>query len=54
MSYPSGMLSRGGHRARGGRLAARGMAEELAKPVAERRPVTYPEFEGVDDGLFAL
>ncbi|HEY1178764.1 MAG TPA: ribonuclease HI [Phytomonospora sp.] len=37
---------------RADRLAARGLAEELAKPEGERRPVSYPEFEVVEEGLF--
>ena len=39
---------------RADRLAARGMTEEAAKPAEERRPVSYPEFEVVEEGLFAL
>lgn len=37
---------------RADRLAARGLAEELAKPEDQRRPVSYAEFEVAEDGLF--
>ncbi|MEV0649454.1 ribonuclease HI [Phytomonospora sp. NPDC050363] len=37
---------------RADRLAALGMAEELARPVGERRAVAYEDFEAVEGGLF--